>query len=326
MSHLDGEEEFHKWCESLQGRNVTLVAAGQSGAGKTTLVNNLLRLSDRVADAPVTNEVKCHNSCIKGTDITILDTPSITGASAEDEYKILAQLYENTNGKPDMLLYCVSMAPNSKIGESDRKIIKLLTKAFTSRIWERTVLVLTFADFIKERNKQITRRPTIEMEMKHCAKKFETILRTTLSDHSVTVIPVLQDEGIEIRPAKEIAAVPAGEIRDEKILPHKKWNASIYEEVLRKCKIDAIPALLTILDVFTRQMYILTGSMAIGGAVLGALALGVITGGVGALIGGAIGGLGFGALGAVISKNYYGIARTRFRREHTLRAALPYNY
>lgn len=333
MDHLDGEKAFHKWCELLQGRSVTLVTAGQSGVGKSTLVKNLLRLTDEDADTSVarhsaervTNEVKCHNSQIKGTNITIIDTPGLTGASENDEFKILAQLSEKTNRKADILLYCISMAPSSRVGEVDHRIIKLLTMAFTPRIWERTILVLTSADNVKKMNKGNARNPTVEKGMKHYAEKFETILQTTLSDHNVTVIPVLQDEGIEIRPAKQIAAVPAGQTCDEEILPHKKWNVSIYEEVLRKCKIDAIPAFLSILDVFTRQMYMVTGSVAIAGIALGALVLGLATGGIGpALVGGAIGGLTGAALGTAISKRFYGISYNRFIRSTEVKPALTY--
>ena len=293
---------------------MTLVIAGQSGVGKSTLVKNLLRLSDQDADAPVArhSEVKCHNNRIKDTNITIIDTPGLVGVSEYDKVRILAQLSEKTNGKADMLLYCVRMAPGSRIGESDHKIIKLLTIAFTPRIWERTILVLTHADDVKKMSEG---NATLEKKLEQYAKSFETMLQSILIDHNVTVIPVLQDEGIEIRPAKQIAAVPAGRTRDEEILPHKKWNVSIYEEVLRKCKIDAIPALLSVLDVFTRQMYVLTGSVAIAGLALGALALGLATGGIGAaLVGGAIGGLTGTALGVAISKRYYGIAYNRFIR------------
>ena len=104
--------------------------------------------------------------------------------------------------------------------------------------------------------------------------------------------------------------------RDEEILPHAKWNVSIYEEVLRKCKIDAIPALLPVLDIFTRQMYMLTGTVAVAGIALGALLLGLATGGIGAIVGGAVGGLTGAALGAAIRKRFYGIAYNRFRIEY----------
>lgn len=320
MNPPDGEEAFHTWCKSLQGRSTTVVIAGQYGVGKSTLVKNLLRLSD--ADAMhlaqwVTRNVTCYNSHVKGANITIIDTPGLAGASEGDEFNILAQLSKKTKGEPDILLYCVSMAhvykADSKRGESDRKIIKLLTTAFTPRIWERTILVLTFADTVKERHQK--NKDKVEKEIENHAKIFETILQMTLTDRNVTVIPVLQDEGEKTRPAKQIAAVPAGQTRDEEIQPHKKWNVSIYEEVLRKCQIDAVPALLTVVNIFTGQIYKIAASAAIAGAVLGAIGLGIVTGGLGALVGAVVGGAALGAVGVAISKRYYGIAYSRFRNQ-----------
>ena len=242
------EDAFKKWSELSNSRGMTLVVAGQSGTGKSTLVTNLLRLSDRSAEAPVdahsftpiTTKVKFHNSCINGVNITIIDTPGLAGASDDDQVKVLAQLSEKTKGKVDMLLYCVGINPSSKINESDHRIIKLLTTAFTSDIWERAILVLTFADYVKERHqKNKTKNPTVQSVMERYAMAFEKVLGNSI-DH-MTVVPVLQNEDTKTRPAKQIAAFPAGETPGEEILPGIKWNACIYEEVLKKCGFKATP-------------------------------------------------------------------------------------
>ena len=308
-----GEDVFDKWRESAKGRPMTLVTAGQAGAGKSTLVTNLLRLMEGDAEAPVgghsaesgTKLVKYHNNCINGINISIIDTPGLAGASDDDQVQVLAQLSEKTKGKADMLLYCASISPSSKLGELDRSIVKLLTTAFTPRIWERAILVLTFADYVKERNqKNKTKNPTVQQVMRNYAETFEKIL----ADHKIlmTVMPVLRSEGIKPRPTKQIAAVPAGEIPDEEILPGMKWNMCVYEEVLKKCKFDAMPAILKVLEVSSGKLQgALIGAAAGAGA---GGAIGFAAGGIGAILGAIGGAIG----GALVTSTGYGIAHYRF--------------
>ena len=303
---------------------MTLVTAGQSGVGKSTLMQNLLHLADSDADTPIaghsfdsiTKVVKPFSSYINGVKITIVDMPDLAAASDDEEKKIIAELIKVTDGYADMLLYCANMGPSGKINEWDHKIIKLLTLVFTPQIWERTILVLTFGDIIKERNQKhgtTVKTPTVEAAMNSYAKAFEMILATSTASAQIKVIPVLKDEGEELRPPKEIAAVAAGETPGEEVLPGMKWDTCLYKEVLKKCMRDAVPSILKIImepvpDYVEKiseegakhgtTSGIISGAVAgaVTGAGIGALASGVgaifgaIAGAVGGAVGGGIGG------------------------------------
>ena len=311
MATNTDESTFNEWLKKT-GRGMTLVTAGQSGVGKSTLVKNLLHLADNDADTPiagqspdsVTKEVKSFISCINGVTITIVDTPGLAATSDNEEKKIIAELTKVTEGCADMLLYCVNMGPSGRIGNSDRKIVQLLTSVFTPEIWERAILVLTFGDDVKERNQKrgtTAKTPTVEAAMNSYAKAFERILLAN-STIQIKVIPVLKNEGAELRPAREIAAVAAGETPDEEILPGMKWNMFVYKEVLNKCKRDTIPSILRIIlepipDYVQEEAdkgaeHGIVGGI-IGGAAAGA-SLGFAAGGVGAIFGAIVGAIGGG--------------------------------
>ena len=301
-----GEDTLGKWKESTLDRpGMTLVTAGQAGAGKSTLVKNLLHMADNDANAPIaghsavsiTNEVKRYSSLINDVNVTIIDTPGLAGASNDDQAKILAELSEVSKGKADMLLYCISMAPSSKVGALDRRIVDLLTMAFSPKIWERTVVVLTSADLVKERNEKKRGNPTVQAVMKEYATTFQKLL-----PGGMTVTPVLRKDCAMERDANEIAAVATGETPDEEILPGMKWNECVYKEVLKKCSLEAIPEMFKLLEISSGAW-----KGALGGAAAGAVAgvgVGFVVGGVGAIpggVGGAIGGAvgGGGGYGAV---------------------------
>ena len=324
-----GEDTFNRWNESTNGRGMTLVTAGQSGAGKSTLVKNLLRLSDQDADAPlaahsansVTRSVELYSSRIKNVNVNIIDTPGLAGASDDAETKVLAQLCEKSKGKADMLLYCVSMAPNAKVGELDRRIVNLLTMAFAPQIWERAIVVLTSADYIKERNEKNAGKPTVQRAMREYATAFQRILGDFTD--GMTVIPVLQKEHAKTRRPKQIAAVAAGETPDEEILPGVKWNECVYKEVLKKCSPESMPEIFKILEVSSGAWKGAAGGAAagiLGGAATGA-AVGFAAGGIG-VVPGAISGAIVG--GVVGGGSGYGVAHHKFKNSDQGKLAKEY--
>ena len=318
------ESTFEQWLERT-GRGMTLVTAGQSGVGKSTLVQNLLRLADNDADTPiaeqspdsVTKVVKPFIGYINGVKITIVDMPGLAAASDDEEKKTIAELMKVTEGGADMLLYCANMGPSGKLNELDRKIVKLLTSVFKPEIWERAILVLTFGDDVKQRNQKrgtTARTPTVETAMNRYAEAFEQILATSTTQ--IKVIPVLKNEGAELRPPKEIAAVVSSETPGEEVLPGMKWDMCLYNEVLKKCKCDAVPLILTIIldpipDYVQKEAEEGAERGTVGGFISGAVAgaiagagLGFAAGGVGAIPGAVAGAVG-GAVAGVIGGRKY---------------------
>ena len=317
MNCLDGEKEFRRWCETLQGRSVILVTAGQSGAGKSALVQNLLHLADNDADTPLTEQspdpvtkvVKKFLSCINGVKIMIVDMPDLAAASDDEEKETIADLIKMTEGCADVLLYCANMGPSGKINELDHKIVKLLTLVFTSEIWERAILVLTCGNLVKERNLKhgtTAGTPTVEAAMNSYAKAFEKILVDQTAQ--IKVIPVLKGEGAEPRPAKEVAAVVSSETPGEEVLPGMKWDMCLYTAVLKKCgKRDAVTSTLKIIidpipDYVQKEAEEGAERGTAGGIICGAVAgagigflaggMSVIPGVIGGAIGAALGGVG----------------------------------
>ena len=286
------------------------MTAGQSGVGKSTLVQNLFHLAPLVGQSldPVIKEAVSFSGYINGVKITIVDMPDLAATSDDEEKKTIAELIKVTEGGADILLYCANMGPGGKLNELDRKTIKLLTSVFQPQIWERAILVLTFGDIIKERHQKLgttVKTPTVETVITNYAEAFGKILADSIAQ--VRVIPVLKDEGAELRPAKEIAAVVSSETTGEEVLPGIKWNTCLYKEVLKKCKRDAVPPMLEILADCVQKEAVgedtafygsQTGSRSTD-TIIGAAIAGAIIAGAGAGIAGAITGASAGIAGVI---------------------------
>lgn len=243
-----------------------------------------------------TMEVKVWASTVRSVNVKIIDTPGLVAPDV-DELKSIAALQKESGGKADMLLYCISLLPNSKIDQTDEKIIKKLTHAFGNDIWKHTILVFTSANVVKMLpNKNI---PELVGEY---ASKFQTALQCVCPFFSVVSI-FFCDRDQDKRDPSTVVALPAGLDCDEELIEGVKWDESIYLEVLKKCNPEAIPALLKVRGPtprLIRQALVISGYIGItglGGATglavgLGAgiatvagigLTAGMVTGGVDAV-------------------------------------------
>ena len=298
-------------------RGITLVIVGKAGSGISTLGKNLLCLPEDTLlvkrAVSVLRCIECYRGHIDGISTTLVD---ISGLTESNVSGLIADLTMITNRRVDVLLYCISMLPDSRVSELDSKIVELLTTAFTPHVWESAILVLTFADIVKEVNQEHTTSLTVQDTMKDYAETFEKLLQS-LTDHNITVMPVLQDEGVKIRPVEQIAAMPAGKKLDEEILPHMMWNEFILDEIFRKCT----PAALKESSGTWKSAETSTG-MNIGAAVAGAVAVGAAAavgaagGGLGGIFGAAAAAAMIGGGGVIISglglagNTFYGVRRS----------------
>ena len=303
MSTIFGDKHINdvldKWYEATNRKQITLVTAGRSSVGKSTLIGNMLRLKGDAAPksqhgpSSTTDEVKVYTSTINGVEVRIIDTP---GFAAKDvnEAKVIARLQEESGKKADMLLYCVSLLPDSIIDEQDEKIIKMLKVAFGSSIWSHAILILTFANMVIL---DLEEGKTFSDLMQDYTTKFQSILQSKCESFSVVSI-FSCDQDQERRDPSTIIALPAGRNPNVELVEGMKWDESIYTEALKKCNRDAIPALLKVREpspkIIRLGMQIggylnqsRDGGVSLGlGALTGTVVGGILGGGVGLLAGG----------------------------------------
>ena len=145
-----------KWKEKSDKRPFTIVTVGKQGIGVSTLINTLFQLPEShaafvtySAKAP-TSRVKKYCSTKEGIDIHIIDTPGfqVMDRTAEKDRKTIVELNKVTGGRADVVLYCASALPGSKINEMDVKIICALSSGLGNQIWKRVVLVITQANIM----------------------------------------------------------------------------------------------------------------------------------------------------------------------------------
>ena len=238
-------------------RRLVLVTAGKIGAGKSTVINNLLGLKGKKAaeaklsPRSVTKNVDYYEKEIAGITVRIIDTPGCDSVDLDltdkqEQEALLVKLLEFTDGKfPDLLLYCVSLVG----GRFDGRIVEELTKAFGSEVWKHTILVLTFGDTALDNYEEdVDKNQKFRELLEAYTTEFEKALKKAgVSD--VPVKPILpkstQDDvhSLELALAKpEITGIPVG--RNTTRPPG--WAPLLFKEILKRCRIDAIPALLVL--------------------------------------------------------------------------------
>ena len=300
---------LNSWLTSTKRSEITLVTAGKSGSGKSSLIASMLGLegenAPKINHSPssVSVEVEIFERQINGITLRIVDTPGM-GASDVEEAGIISELQKATHGKADMLLYCVSMLPTSKIDNPDREIIKKLTYAFGEDCWKQSILLFTFANMVKKAKHK--------MVIEKYSEKFQEVLRSVCShcapspslfgSEQYSTVPIFScDQGKITRSPYDIITLPAGEDPDEEIIDGMRWDESIYMEVLKKCNPEAIPALLKVKGPTPKLVRLgleiggftaFSGAVGAVGGVAGAVAGGIVGSAIGAGLGLLLGGAG----------------------------------
>ena len=296
-----------KWDDAK--RRLVLVTAGKPGVGKSTVINNLLGLEGKKAAKAkggaesVTKSVNYYEEKVHGITVRIIDTPGFEAEdrSSEEERQQLATLSVLTEGKADLLLYCMSLA--ARFEKDHHCIVNKLTKAFTKKIWRHTILVLTRGD------SELT---DDEEDDRQLLEGFTTKFEETLKNAGVSDVPVKSilstqdvDQDLQSGLAKpEIVGIPVG----KRIKNPPGWAPLLLKEAIKRCRIDAIPAMLVLQGItprFIAEAVRLTGGVA-GAAAGGTVAalwgtpiLALLGGGVGGIVGAVVGGVATGGVGVI---------------------------
>ena len=272
-----------------QGGKISLMVTGETGTGKSTLINNFLGLTDpsnavglddairgaREGDdgESVTESVRSFKAEKNGIEITCFDTPGFEDTNKISPETIIAQMSAETNKIFDLLLFCIKYEIGMRVKDCHSRMIREITKAFKSDIWQRAVFVITMVN---------TMRPSV-------TKRQHT---TKLENIGNQLRKTLRDNGVPDDIALNVHLVTAG--LEKGILPHEtiEWTAKLFGHCFIRVDKDAMRSLLQIRYNEKKLKKVVKYLAGIGGGI-------VLGAGAGAGIGTAIGLLG-GPAGAAV--------------------------
>ena len=181
-------EQIKRWA-SVDNK-LSVLIAGESGAGKSSLVNTIIgtnAASAGLGPRAIQKDVSCYTrtlhtsvGCIK---VLVFDTPGLNDTNLTAE-QICSMMVEKTNSCIHVLIYCIDIT--SRFRRSDCELLINLTKYFGKGIWDHTVFALTKADRALSENQGIDLNP-IREEFKKLVH--HTLRDTGLSDETLEAIP-----------------------------------------------------------------------------------------------------------------------------------------
>jgi small GTP-binding protein len=147
---------------NLHKPSINVVAFGKTGIGKSTLINSLLQ--QNVAETgdmeATTKYINRHHIQVNNVNVNFYDTPRLFDDKDMDPL-YLRQISPIIN-KASIILVCFDIT-DKRLRREDIHIIQLLDKLYGRIIWDRSVVVLTFANEIplSKRDHVISRKVDI---------------------------------------------------------------------------------------------------------------------------------------------------------------------
>ncbi len=131
----------------LHKSKVCIMTAGKPASGKSTALNNIfdLQLETGISAHSVTQRIVRIEVSKNGVELLVIDTPGL-GARDIDKEAIAMAMGEVVSQTDYTLLYCLSVAPSSRLTEEDETIIVNLNKVLGSSVWTKCVVLFTFSD------------------------------------------------------------------------------------------------------------------------------------------------------------------------------------
>lgn len=208
-------------------KEVTIVLAGKSGAGKSALLQNLLgnEPKKQISAIPTTKEVQVITTTRSGWTIRFVDTPYL-----KEKFESSSEHLQEF----DLLILCVPVSPGSKFHDDNAKLMRTLQDTYSESVWKSCIVVFTFSDLALDHSENSTIYINgIEQYLRAFQEEL-TQMANGISSKSIFSSTQHLEEN-------QILAIPAGLGPEDQILPgvshHEEegWVDVIFNEVLRKC-------------------------------------------------------------------------------------------
>ena len=222
-----------------EDKPMRILITGKTGTGKSTLINGIV-------GAEVTEEGTSLQRCttkvipiervIKGVKTIIWDTPGLQDKLEKgDEY---VQMMQSAGcGEADLVLYCTRM-DDTRMRQDDIEAIKKLTSRFGEAIWNRTLIILTFANKVE---KMIRRAGQSDLVIKQEQKDY---FEQRIQEWKKQFDEALINAGVPKEVAEEIIPVPAGYDHQKGLPDRDNWFTPLWYACIIRMKPSAQASLL----------------------------------------------------------------------------------
>lgn len=282
-----------------------VLVVGETGTGKSTLINNLLGKEEDVAEEGGTLESKTttvskYKLGVEGVPVALYDTPGLGDSQGREEDKKHLSQMEGIlkSGEIHLVIYCL------KLSETRMRDSLICMFEEYSRIgvkWEQSLIALTFADTIPVSRKD-KKKPGFEIGL---------FFNQRVAEMQKFVTEALMERvGVVQEVAKKVKCHPTTSDPEEKLLNGEQWFVPLWLDVLDLLSPGAAVRFLEIhannmdnislqpedelriKDILVNKLTVAAGGVSVGagiGCVIGAVCGGPVGAAVGASIGGWIG-------------------------------------
>ena len=163
LSLFIGFSKVADYFQRSLARRFTFLLVGRTGVGKSSTINTLLgKQVAPVGDTvPVTSKVEPYDTDILGIPCRIVNTPGLAdGKNLDQDY--IARMHAAVGDPGVDCVWFVTPLTEMRVRDDELGAINLITQAFGPEIWSRSVVVLSFADFLQALDRyqrQLTVRP-----------------------------------------------------------------------------------------------------------------------------------------------------------------------
>ena len=199
------------------GQSLSILVIGESGSGKTSLVNNLLGEEIAKEEEASTSPMTTFRGAVQGVSVTVYE---VSGLSVENEQHQKEMQALILSAPLSFILYCFNMS-ETRMRQSLINTFKVFHNAGVN--WNKTVIALTFADNL----------PVPKAQQRNPNFNKKDHFTTRLKEWKSEVYRVLTSEvGVPAETAKLIDMLSTTGDPDETLPTGKEWFSPLWSAVL----------------------------------------------------------------------------------------------